>query len=155
MRMRAEPSSDRVVRCPLAQRPGSNAGRLAWTVHVPHADAMSEPTMTARAVSDAVDPRHWRVVFHRLRAVYRTPAYAAGAAFVARVARAADEANHHPDLVLRYGDVTVTLSSHDVGGLSGRDVALAATIAAIADELGLIPAPDRVRDLEIGSTRAP
>lgn len=106
-------------------------------------------TLTRRAVTEAVDPRHWRVAFTRLRAVYRTPDFATGAAFVARVAAAADEANHHPDVVLRYGDVTVTLESHDVGGLTDRDVRMAGTVAGIADELGLAPEPERVRAYEI------
>ena len=52
-------------------------------------------------------------------------------AFVNAVARAANEADHHPDIALSWNLVTLTLSSHDAGGITERDFALAAK----ADEL--------------------
>jgi 4a-hydroxytetrahydrobiopterin dehydratase len=51
-------------------------------------------------------------------------------AFVNRVAVLAEEANHHPDILVEYDTVTLTLSSHDVGGLTERDFRLAARITA-------------------------
>lgn len=101
------------------------------------------------AVTDAVDPRHWRVLLRTLRATFRAPDFATAAAFVARIAAAADEANHHPDVVLRWGQVTVTTTSHDAGGLTQRDVDLAATVTAIADELGLTGDVPRSETLEL------
>lgn len=101
------------------------------------------------AVTDAVDARHWRVLLTTLRATFRTRDFATGAAFVARVAEAADAADHHPDVLLRYGQVTVTTTSHDVGGLTRRDVDLAATVTALADELGLEPSVPSSEVLEI------
>jgi 4a-hydroxytetrahydrobiopterin dehydratase len=52
--------------------------------------------------------------------------------FMTRVALAAQAANHHPDWSNSYGKVSITLSTHEVGGLSERDVALARTIDAMA-----------------------
>ncbi|MFS0704090.1 VOC family protein [Cellulomonas sp. 179-A 9B4 NHS] len=101
------------------------------------------------AVTAAVDARHWRVLLTMLRATFRTPDWATGAAFVARVAEAADAAGHHPDVLLRYGQVTVTTTSHDVGGLTSRDVDLAATVTALADELALTPSVPSSEMLEI------
>ncbi len=101
------------------------------------------------AVTAAVDARHWRVLLTTLRATFRTPDWATGVAFVARVAQAADAADHHPDVLLRYGQVTVTTTSHDVGGLTSRDLDLAATVTALADELGLTPAVPSSEVLEI------
>ncbi|WP_456846021.1 VOC family protein [Cellulomonas sp. P5_C6] len=101
------------------------------------------------AVTDAVEPRHWRVLLRTLRATFRAPDFATAAAFVARIAAAADEANHHPDVVLRWGQVTVTTTSHDAGGLTQRDVDLAATVTAIADELGLTGDVPRSETLEL------
>jgi 4a-hydroxytetrahydrobiopterin dehydratase len=49
-------------------------------------------------------------------------------AFVNRVAGLAEAMDHHPDVLIRYAKVTLTLSSHDVGGLTERDFKLAATI---------------------------
>jgi 4a-hydroxytetrahydrobiopterin dehydratase len=53
-------------------------------------------------------------------------------AFVNAVAAAADAADHHPDLAISWGDVMVRLTSHDAGGLTGRDFALARTIDALS-----------------------
>ena len=44
---------------------------------------------------------------------------------------------HHPDIDLRYDAVTVRLSTHEVSGLSQRDVSLAQQISAAANDLGV------------------
>jgi 4a-hydroxytetrahydrobiopterin dehydratase len=54
--------------------------------------------------------------------------FADGIAFVDRVARAADEMDHHPDIDIRYTKVTMTLSTHDAGGITQRDLDLAQKI---------------------------
>ena len=51
-------------------------------------------------------------------------------AFVNRVAVLAEAADHHPDIDIRFSKVTLTLSTHDAGGLTGRDFALARKIEA-------------------------
>tara|TARA_R110002020_G_scaffold290673_5_gene506091 strand:- start:3012 stop:3302 length:291 start_codon:yes stop_codon:yes gene_type:complete len=48
--------------------------------------------------------------------------------FMARVALAAESAGHHPDWSNSYNVVTIRLSTHDAGGLSARDIALAQAI---------------------------
>lgn len=53
-------------------------------------------------------------------------------AFMTRVAIAADKADHHPEWSNVYNRVTITLTTHDAGGLSTRDVALAEAIDAMA-----------------------
>lgn len=45
--------------------------------------------------------------------------------FVNRVAEAAEKANHHPDIDIRYTAVTLTLSTHDAGGVTENDLKLA------------------------------
>ena len=55
-----------------------------------------------------------------------------GIAFVDRVARAAEEMNHHPDIDIRYTKVTMTLSTHDAGGITKSDLALAERIESAA-----------------------
>ena len=94
-------------------------------------------TLSDAVVSARVDGRHWRVLLGRLHATFRTGDFATGAALVARVADLAEEAGHHPDVDLRYPAVHVALVSHDAGGLTDKDVALAAGISAIADGLGV------------------
>ena len=56
--------------------------------------------------------------------------------FMVRVALAAEAAGHHPDWVNSYNRVEVRLSTHSVGGVSGKDVALAGVIDALAGERG-------------------
>ena len=60
--------------------------------------------------------------------------------FVNRVADAAESANHHPDIDIRYNKVVLGLSSHDAGGITQRDIDLAkaidSTTAPDADEPG-------------------
>ena len=48
--------------------------------------------------------------------------------FVTRVGIAAERIFHHPDIDIRWNQVTLSLSSHDVGGLTERDTELAARI---------------------------
>jgi len=49
-------------------------------------------------------------------------------AFVNRVAATAEAAGHHPDIDIRYNQVTLGLISHDAGGITGRDVAMVSQI---------------------------
>ena len=53
-------------------------------------------------------------------------------AFMTRVAIAAEKADHHPEWANVYNRVAITLTTHDAGGLSTRDVALAQAIDAMA-----------------------
>jgi 4a-hydroxytetrahydrobiopterin dehydratase len=62
---------------------------------------------------------------------YEFPTFPEAIAFVDRVAQAAEEANHHPDIDIRYTRVTLRLTSHDSGGLTDRDFALAARADAL------------------------
>lgn len=83
----------------------------------------------------------WRQDGQSLVARFATGDFATGLALVDRLGAAAEEAGHHPDVLLTYPEVTVTLTSHDVGGVTSRDVDLARTTNAFADELG-VPVAD-------------
>ncbi len=52
--------------------------------------------------------------------------------FVGKVAELAERAKHHPDILIRYNKVTLTLNTHDAGGITGKDFALASEIDALA-----------------------
>ncbi|WP_402468852.1 4a-hydroxytetrahydrobiopterin dehydratase [Isoptericola aurantiacus] len=78
----------------------------------------------------------WRVTADgTVEAVFATGSFTTGVQLVEAIAELAEAANHHPDVDLRYGTVTVRLTSHDVGGLSERDAALAARVSQAAREL--------------------
>jgi 4a-hydroxytetrahydrobiopterin dehydratase len=58
--------------------------------------------------------------------------FGAAVAYVGRVAELAEAANHHPDICIPgYNRVTLTLTSHDAGGLTSRDLRLAAQVDAL------------------------
>jgi 4a-hydroxytetrahydrobiopterin dehydratase len=57
--------------------------------------------------------------------------FADGIAFVDRVAKIADEMNHHPDIDIRYTKIAISLSTHDAGGITDSDLLLAERIEAV------------------------
>lgn len=105
------------------------------------------PVTGAEVLAAGLDD--WRLLFRAIHARYRTGDLATGLRFAQRVGEAADAANHHPDLDLRYGHVEVRLRSHDVGAITSRDLALAATISTIAAESGLDAEPAELRLLDL------
>lgn len=54
--------------------------------------------------------------------------------FVNSVAQAAEQANHHPDIDIRYNKVRMLLTSHDSGGITRRDTRMARQISEIYSE---------------------
>ena len=54
-----------------------------------------------------------------------------GIAFVDRVAKIAEDMNHHPDIDIRYTKVAMTLSTHDAGGITQSDLDLAGRIESV------------------------
>ncbi|HSD26226.1 MAG TPA: 4a-hydroxytetrahydrobiopterin dehydratase [Vicinamibacteria bacterium] len=72
----------------------------------------------------------WERAGSEIRKEYRHADFKAAMAFVNRVADLAEAADHHPDIFINYSRVTLTLTSHDSGGLTERDFRLAARIDA-------------------------
>jgi len=70
----------------------------------------------------------WELAGNEIRKVYTFPDFKAAMAFVSEVADLAESANHHPDILINYSRVTLTLTSHDTGGLTERDFRLAGRI---------------------------
>jgi 4a-hydroxytetrahydrobiopterin dehydratase len=56
---------------------------------------------------------------------YVFPAFPAGIDWVRRVADLAESMDHHPDIDIRFTKITATLSTHDSGGITSLDIALA------------------------------
>jgi 4a-hydroxytetrahydrobiopterin dehydratase len=105
--------------------------------------------ITPRQFHEAAGVEDWRVLFHGASAYFRTGSFAVGVALVDVIGRLADEAGHHPDVDLRYPGVTVRLWTHDVGGLSERDIALARQISAAARELAVPADPGAVQEVQV------
>lgn len=91
----------------------------------------------------------WRALAHGVSAHFRTGSFATGVRLVDAIGNLADAANHHPDVDLRYAGVTVRLVTHQLGGLSTRDVELAQQISDAARELGVSAEPAAVQDVDL------
>lgn len=91
----------------------------------------------------------WRYLLGEITATFRAGSFGAAAALVTAVAAAADEAEHHPDIELRYPDrVRVTLTTHAVGDLTTADADLARQVSAIAAELDATSEPVAAQAIE-------
>ncbi|MGD7003143.1 4a-hydroxytetrahydrobiopterin dehydratase [Corynebacterium halotolerans] len=99
---------------------------------------MSDPKqkLTTEDINQA-DLNGWRQIDDTLQVRFATGDFATGLKLVNLIGESAEEANHHPDLALTYPAVSVTLSSHDVGGLTSRDIDLARKINEHAARLGV------------------
>lgn len=91
----------------------------------------------------------WAIILRTLQACFRTGGFEKGLALVAEIGAIAEEMNHHPDVDLRYGAVHVRTSSHDVGGITARDVELAKRVSHAAEGHGAEPDLGGVQTLEL------
>ena len=98
-------------------------------------------TALGQADVDAADLPDWRLFGTALHTRFLTGNFAAGLRLLNAIGEAAEQANHHPDLDLRYPHLDVKLSSHDAGGVTARDVALARQISQFAAEQGVSAEP--------------
>jgi 4a-hydroxytetrahydrobiopterin dehydratase len=73
----------------------------------------------------------WKLEGKEIVRHYQFPDFAAAMVFVNRVAEKAETAGHHPDIDIRYSKVRLALISHDQGGLTKRDMAMAKTIDSL------------------------
>lgn len=72
----------------------------------------------------------WSLIGDSMQRTFTFVSFADAIAFVNRVADLAEELQHHPDILIRYRKVTLTLSTHDAGGLTDRDFDFAREIDA-------------------------
>ena len=83
----------------------------------------------ARARSDFLDAyQQWRIEEEALIRTFRFENFNEAMGFVVRVALLAETADHHPDIDIRWNEVTITLSTHSEGALTSQDTSLAAEI---------------------------
>ena len=97
--------------------------------------------LTPSEIADAA-LADWHQSGDTLTARFATGDFATGLELVNRIGASAEKFDHHPDLTLTYPTVEITMSSHDVGGITIRDLRLARTISEHAASLGVAPAHD-------------
>ncbi len=94
---------------------------------------MAEPvTQQGRAEFLASFPG-WELEGEELRRTFALRDFGEAMGFVIRVALAADRADHHPDIDIRWNKVTLVLTTHSAGALTTKDTDLAAEISGFAD----------------------
>ena len=76
--------------------------------------------------------RGWQQNGKAIQRIFEFPDFKAAMQFVNKIADAAEQANHHPDIDIRNNKVTMALVSHDAGGVTQRDVRMAERINQIA-----------------------
>jgi 4a-hydroxytetrahydrobiopterin dehydratase len=74
----------------------------------------------------------WQQQGDEIRKTFECSGFPAAIAFTTQVGFLAEAAEHHPDIDIRWRNVTLALSTHDAGGLTTLDFDLAAGIDAIA-----------------------
>lgn len=91
---------------------------------------MSEPVLTHTDVDAALEEQHlnWSREDDLLVATVKLHDFAAALEFVNAVGAAAEAANHHPDIDIRWNTVRLALTTHDSGGITLLDLALAGAI---------------------------
>jgi len=91
---------------------------------------VSETVLSAAEVDQALDEQGlgWTREDDELVTTVTLRDFAGSLAFVNAVGAAAEAANHHPDIDIRWNTVRLTLTTHSAGGLTVLDLALAAAI---------------------------
>lgn len=95
---------------------------------------MSVPKLTDDAVSERLGGLpDWAVQNGALAKTFAFADFVQAMQFVNRLAVAAEAAQHHPDIDIRYSKVTVALVTHDSGGITEKDFAIAQEADAVAE----------------------
>jgi 4a-hydroxytetrahydrobiopterin dehydratase len=107
----------------------------------------TDPRLT-RTQASAAAPG-WRYILGRLVAAYTFPTFPEAVSFVGEVADIAEAQGHHPEIDIRYTSVVLATTSHDVGGVTTRDVRLATVIDDLAARFGVTSQPQVLTETEI------
>lgn len=77
----------------------------------------------------------WKAAGGKLHREYKFPDFVHAFGFMATAAIGIEAMGHHPEWSNVWNRVTVDLTTHDAGGITGKDVALAEKLEAIARKL--------------------
>ena len=98
---------------------------------------MARPPVLDAAALDAAlgasDAPRWDLVDGQLVKVVDCASFPSALDFVQAVGRLAEEADHHPDIDIRWRTVRLALVTHDAGGITELDLALARAVDALGD----------------------
>jgi 4a-hydroxytetrahydrobiopterin dehydratase len=89
-------------------------------------------TIIDAEVDAALSSTPWKREGKEIVRVVKKADFAEALAFVNEVGRLAEEADHHPDIDIRWNTVTLRCSTHSAGGITEADLALAQSIDEVA-----------------------
>jgi 4a-hydroxytetrahydrobiopterin dehydratase len=90
--------------------------------------------LSDEAVAAGIDGTDWRRDDDAIVRDHKFKDFAEAMAYVNRVAEAAEEANHHPDILVHgWNNVRLILSTHSVGGLTQADLDMAQRLDRVGD----------------------
>jgi 4a-hydroxytetrahydrobiopterin dehydratase len=91
----------------------------------------SKPTLSGEELTELLHQLpEWALEDGKLVRFFAFPNFVEAIAFVNRVAQLAEQAGHHPDIDIRYNRVKLALVSHDAGGITAQDAAMARRLSA-------------------------
>jgi len=73
----------------------------------------------------------WSAAGNAIHKKFTFKSFMPAIAFVNRIAEAAEQANHHPDITINYSQVSISLSTHSEGGITQKDFQLAEALDKI------------------------
>ncbi|WP_433557978.1 4a-hydroxytetrahydrobiopterin dehydratase [Pseudonocardia xinjiangensis] len=94
---------------------------------------MAELLDDAAIASALTDLPGWEREGDAIVRIATLPSFPAAVAVVVRVAEIAEDRNHHPDIDVRWRTLTFRCSTHSAGGITEKDVVLAASISEQID----------------------
>ncbi len=92
--------------------------------------ARPRPLDEAALAAELARTPGWQRQGQEIRREFRWATFGEAMAFANRVAELAERRDHHPDILVQHSRVTLTLSTHDAGGLTELDFRLAREIGA-------------------------
>jgi len=88
--------------------------------------------LSSREVEDKIkDLEGWEVSGNEIRKVYKMKNFIDSIGFVNKIAILAEKADHHPDILIKYNNVIISLSTHSEGGITEKDFNLASQVDEI------------------------
>lgn len=89
--------------------------------------------MSGAQVSSSLEElKGWTEVNDKIQRTYQFRDFNAAMDFVNQAAELAERSQHHPDILIRYNKVTLTLSTHDAGGITSKDFEYAGAVEKMA-----------------------
>lgn len=93
---------------------------------------MAEKLSEAQVAEKLKDREGWSVMNGAIQRTFQFKDFVEAMAFVNKAADLAETRQHHPDILIRYNKVTLTLSTHDAGGITEKDFEYAGSVDDLA-----------------------